>query len=84
MCPSNSSKARISKRGNRELRKRLYQATLSAARYNPSVRALHRRLKEQGKPDKVARIAAARKLLLIAHAIYNSGDMFCDPNEKEA
>jgi hypothetical protein len=76
-------KARISKRGNRELRKRLYQATLSAARYNPSVRALHRRLKEQGRPDKVARIAAARKLLLIAHAIYNSGKMFCDPNEKE-
>ena len=76
-------KARISKRGNRELRKRLYQATLSAARYNPSVRALHRRLKEQGKPDKVATVAAARKLLLIAHAIYNSGEMFCDPNEKE-
>ena len=35
------------------------------------------------KPEKVARIAAARKLLLIAHAIYNSGEMFCDPNEKE-
>jgi transposase len=59
-------KTRISKRGNRELRKRLYQATLSAARYNPTVKALHRRLKEQGEPDKVARIAAARKLLLIA------------------
>jgi len=77
-------KTRISKRGNRELRKRLYQATLSAARYNPSVRALHRRLKEQGKPDKVARIAAARKLLLIAHAIYKSGESFRDPNQKEA
>lgn len=76
-------KTRISKRGNRELRKRLYQATLSAARYNPTVKALHRRLKEQGKPDKLARIAAARKLLLIAHAIYNSGEMFRDPNEKE-
>jgi len=34
-------KSRISKRGNREIRKRLYQATLSAARYNPSVCALH-------------------------------------------
>ena len=77
-------KTRISKRGNRELRKRLYQATLSAARYNPSVKALHRRLKEQGKPDKVARIAAARKLLLIAHAIYKSGELFRDPNQKEA
>ena len=29
-------KSRISKRGNREVRKRLYEATLSAARYNPS------------------------------------------------
>ena len=77
-------KTRISKRGNRELRKRLFQATLSAARYNPSVRALHRRLKEQGKPDKVARTAAARKLLLIAHAIYHSGETFHVPNEKEA
>lgn len=77
-------KTRISKRGNRELRKRLYQATLSAARYNPTVKALHRRLKEQGKPDKVARIAAARKLLLIAHAIYKSGELFHDPNQKEA
>jgi len=77
-------KTRISKRGNRELRKRLYQATLSAARYNPSVKALHRRLKEQGKPDKVARIAAARKLLLIAHAIYKSGESFRDPDQKEA
>ncbi len=75
-------KTRISKRGNRELRKRLYQATLPAARYNPSVKALHRRLKEQGKPDKVARIAAARKLLLIAHAIYKSGEEFRSPTEE--
>ena len=77
-------KTRISKRGNREVRKRLYEATLSAARYNPNVRAIYRRLKEHGKPEKVARIAAARKLLLIAHAIYESGDSFRDPSEKEA
>ena len=77
-------KTRISKRGNRELRKRLYQATLSAARYNPTVKALHRRLKARGKPDKVARVAAARKLLLIAHAIYKSGESFRDLNQKEA
>ena len=58
--------------------------TLSAARYNPTVKALHRRLKAQGKPDKVARITAARKQLLIAHAIYKSGEQFRDPNQKEA
>jgi len=76
-------KSRISKRGNREVRRRLYEATLSAARYNPSVRAIYRRLKESGKPEKVARTAAARKLLVIAHAIYKSGESFREPNQKE-
>ena len=36
-----------------------------AVRFNPAVRETYRRLKESGKPEKVARIAAARKLLLI-------------------
>jgi len=35
------------------------------------------------KPEKVARIAAARKLLLIAHAIYKSGEPYHDPTDKE-
>ncbi len=74
-------KSRISKRGNREVRKRLYEATLSAARYNPAVKHLYRRLKDAGKPDKVARIAAARKLLLIAHAVYKSSEHFRVPEE---
>ena len=77
-------KSRISKRGNREVRRRLYEATLSAARYNPSVRAIYRRLKESGKPEKVARTAAARKLLVIAHAIYKSGESFRQPDQEEA
>jgi len=77
-------KSRISKRGNREVRKRLFEATLSAARYNPCIRSIYRRLKEAGKPEKVARIAAARKLLLIAHAIYKSGRPFLHPTEKES
>lgn len=75
-------KSRISKRGSREVRKCLFEATLSAARFNPSIRAIYRRLKDQGKPDKVARIAAARKLLLLAHAIYESGEPFRTPTEE--
>jgi transposase len=75
-------KSRISKRGNREVRKCLYEATLSAARFNPGIRAIYRRLKDEGKPDKVARIAAARKLLLLAHAIYESGEPFRAPAEE--
>ena len=76
-------KSRISKRGNREVRRRLYEATLSAARYNTNVRLMYRRLKENGKPEKVARTAAARKLLLIAHAIYKSGVSYRDPDARE-
>ena len=79
-----TGKSRISKRGNREVRRRLYEATLSAARYNPSVRAIYRRLKESGKSEKVARTAAARKLLVIAHAIYKSGESFRQPDQEEA
>lgn len=76
-------KPRISKRGNSEIRKRLYEATLSAARFNPAVNGIYCRLKERGKPEKVARIAAARKLLLIAHAIYKSGESYRSPITKE-
>ena len=77
-------KAKISKRGNRQVRKRLYEATLSAARYNSNIRSIYRRLKDQGRPDKVARTAAARKLLLIAHAIFKSGDVYRLPTEETA
>ncbi len=40
-------------------------------------------MKERGKPEKVARIAAARKLLLISHAIYQSGEQYHVPADKE-
>ena len=76
-------KPRISKRGSSEIRKCLYEATLSAARFNPAVNGIYHRLKERGKPEKVARIAAARKLLLIAHAIYKSGESYRPPTNKE-
>lgn len=76
-------KPRISKRGNPNIRKRLYEATLAAARYNPAVRALYHRLKENGKPEKAARTAAARKLLLIAHAIYRNGESYHAPESKK-
>jgi len=76
-------KPRISKRGSSEIRKRLYEATLSAARFNPAVNGIYRRLKERGKPEKLARIAAARKLLLIAHAIYKTGEPYRSPINEE-
>jgi transposase len=56
-------RAAIGHSGDGRLRTALYMATLTAARYNPPVAALYERLRAAGKPVKVARCAAARKLL---------------------
>ena len=62
-------RAAIGHDGNSRLRTALYMATLSAARYNPAIKAFYNRLRAAGKPLKVARCAAARKLLHQAWAL---------------
>jgi transposase len=69
---------RIGHSGNGRLRTALYLATLSATRHNPRIRAFYLRLCAAGKPKKVARCAAARKLLHLAWAIARKGIPF-DP-----
>jgi transposase len=64
--------------GNARLRTALYMATLSAARYNPVIRGQYQRLRAAGKPTKVARCAAARKLMHLAYAVVTKGERF-DP-----
>ena len=71
-------KARLRHTGNQRLRTALYMATLSACRLNPSVKQLYDRLRAAGKPMKVARCAAARKLLHIAWAVATKQQRF-DP-----
>ena len=44
-------------------------AAISAARYNPPLKAFRDRLVQAGKPKMVAFIAVARKLLTILNAI---------------
>jgi transposase len=62
-------RASIGHSGNSHLRSALYLATLSAAQHNPTIKAFYQRLRAAGKPMKVARCAAARKLLHIAWAV---------------
>ncbi len=62
-------RARIGHSGNKRLRTTVYLATLNAARFNPVIRDFYERLRAAGKPPKVARCAAARKLLQIAWAV---------------
>jgi transposase len=55
--------------GRGTLRDVLYMATLSAARYNPMIRAAYQHLVAIGKPKKLALVACMRKLLVILNAI---------------
>src|SRR5215217_6147421 len=68
--------------GNARLRTALYLAMLSAARYNPAIRACYERLRAAGKPLKVARCAAARKLLHQAWALGTKQQRF-DPEHEQ-
>lgn len=64
--------------GHAALRRALYMAALSACRFNPIILAFYQRLLARGKPKKLARLAAARKLLHMAWAIVVK-DRFFDP-----
>lgn len=72
-------RAQIGHAGNRRVRTALYMATLSAARHNPSIHAFYQRLRAAGKPMKVARCAAARKLLHLAWALVKTKQMYRAP-----
>lgn len=62
-------RAQIGHGGHARLRTALYMATFTAARFNPLIRTQYERLRAAGKPPKVARCAAARKLLQLAFAV---------------
>jgi transposase len=55
--------------GRASVRAALYMGTVVALRCNPVVRAFYDRLRNAGKPAKVALTASIRKLLLILHAL---------------
>lgn len=48
-------------------------ATLSAVRFNPTLRVFHQRLRAAGKAKKVALVACMRKLLTILNAMLRDG-----------
>ncbi len=55
--------------------------TLNAARFNPLIKRFYDRLRAAGKPAKVARCAAARKLLQIAFAVVTKRRAFVVPSD---
>jgi transposase len=55
--------------GRSQLRRVLYMAALTATRYNPALALFYRRLRQAGKPAKVALTAVMRKLLVILNTM---------------
>lgn len=51
------------------VRAALYMAALSAARFDPQLRAAYKAMRQDGKPAKVALIATARKLVILANTL---------------
>jgi len=55
--------------GRPAVRQALYMAALVASRHNPVIREFYQRLRQAGKPAKVALTACMRKLLVILNAM---------------
>jgi transposase len=60
---------RVVRGGRAPVRVALYMSALVATRYNPIIKAFYRRLRDAGKPAKVALTACMRKLLTILNAM---------------
>jgi transposase len=70
--------ATISRQGKRALRSRLYLGALGGIRGDTPLRAFYERLLGHHKPKTLALVAAARKILVWAWAVYRHGTAF-DP-----
>jgi transposase len=68
--------------GRPAVRRMLYLAALSAIRFNADIKTFYRRLVGSGKPRKVALIAAARKLVVLANTLVGQDRHWspCSPN----
>jgi len=69
-------KSRISKQGGKYFREKIYMSTVVAIQYNDRLKSFYERLVQNGKPKKLALIAAMRKLLRIAFAIVKNKEPY--------
>lgn len=65
--------------GRAELRKVLFMAARAAARCNSPIRELYKRLRNAGKPDRLAMTACIRKLLTILNHLVKTNSLW-NPN----
>ncbi len=71
-----TGKVRMSKRGDRELRRLLFLAADSARRCCPHFKAIYEKQKQKGKHHKVALSHVARKIVVVATAMLKKKEEF--------
>jgi transposase len=74
-----SSRIRHIRGGRAKVRIAFYQAAVAAIRYCPTMKAFYATLKARGKATKVALIAVARKVLVLANALLRTGTRYQPP-----
>jgi len=70
---------RISKRGNKILRTRLYNACSVAVLHNNQFQIFFQKKKDQGKPYRVSLVATMNKMARVIHAVWTSGKSYQEP-----
>jgi transposase len=71
-----NGKGYISKRGNKILRTRLFNAASVAVLYDNMFKEFFRKKKDEGKPYRVALVATMRKMTHVIHAVWTRGTPF--------
>ncbi len=69
-------RSRISRRGNRHLRRALYMPAVSATRFDPYMKAFYHLLQARNKTKMQALIAVARKMLHAIFGIFKTGSAY--------
>jgi transposase len=69
-------KVKISKAGDKIYRASLFMPAMVVVRHDERFKAYYERLKASGKHTTVAQVAVMRKLLIVAHSIYKSGEVY--------
>jgi transposase len=76
------SKPRISKRGNRHLRKAMYLPSLSSVKYNQAHKDLYIRIVSKGGIKMKALVAVQRKMLELTYIVHKNKTAFQQGYEK--
>lgn len=72
-------KTRISKKGNRYIRKALYFPAMVACRYNPILKQAYIRIIRKKASKMIGQVAIQRKLLILIYSLWSKNEPF-DPN----